>query len=79
VMVMAVICVLRLGLCGSALFQRDSGDLTLRTLTLGRRGGSRPPRTAWPMRPGRPGLAGWSVPAFLDTELGCQLTELPIS
>ena len=21
----------------------------------------------------------WSVPAFLDTELGCQLTELPIS
>ena len=23
--------------------------------------------------------AGWSVPAFLDTGLGCQLTELPIS
>ena len=23
--------------------------------------------------------ADWSVPAFLDTELGCQLTELPIS
>jgi hypothetical protein len=22
---------------------------------------------------------GWSVPAFMDTELGCQLTELPIS
>ena len=21
----------------------------------------------------------WSVPAFMDTELGCQLTELPIS
>jgi hypothetical protein len=21
----------------------------------------------------------WSVPAFLDTGLGCQLTELPIS
>ena len=21
----------------------------------------------------------WSVPVFLDTELGCQLTELPIS
>ena len=21
----------------------------------------------------------WSVPAFLDTELGCQLAELPIS
>ena len=21
----------------------------------------------------------WSVPAFLDTRLGCQLTELPIS
>jgi hypothetical protein len=20
----------------------------------------------------------WSVPAFMDTELGCQLTELPI-
>jgi hypothetical protein len=23
--------------------------------------------------------ATWSVPAFLDTGLGCQLTELPIS
>jgi hypothetical protein len=23
--------------------------------------------------------ADWSVPAFLDTGLGCQLTELPIS
>jgi uncharacterized protein len=34
---------------------------------------------------GEPLLAGparlrqWSVPAFMDTELGCQLTELPIS
>ena len=25
------------------------------------------------------GEARWSVPAFLDTGLGCQLTELPIS
>jgi len=24
-------------------------------------------------------LRTWSVPAFMDTELGCQLTELPIS
>jgi hypothetical protein len=24
-------------------------------------------------------MAPWSVPAFLDTGLGCQLTELPIS
>ena len=24
-------------------------------------------------------LDEWSVPAFMDTELGCQLTELPIS
>jgi len=24
-------------------------------------------------------LEEWSVPAFMDTELGCQLTELPIS
>jgi hypothetical protein len=23
--------------------------------------------------------SGWSVPAFLDTRLGCQLTELPVS
>ena len=28
---------------------------------------------------GRPLAARWSVPAFLDTGLGCQLTELPIS
>ncbi len=37
-----------------------------------------PPRT-----PSKPmqiiGRALWSVPAFLDTRLGCQLTELPIS
>ena len=26
-----------------------------------------------------PKIAVWSVPVFLDTELGCQLTELPIS
>jgi hypothetical protein len=24
-------------------------------------------------------IGSWSVPAFMDTELGCQLTELPIS
>ena len=24
-------------------------------------------------------MAQWSVPAFMDTGLGCQLTELPIS
>ena len=46
VMPMAVTGVLRAGRCGSALFQRDSGDLTLRVLTRGRRGGSSPFRTA---------------------------------
>jgi hypothetical protein len=25
------------------------------------------------------GIADWSVPAFLDAGLGCQLAELPIS
>jgi hypothetical protein len=25
------------------------------------------------------GMTAWSVPAFMDTGLGCQLTELPIS
>ena len=48
---MAVTGVLRAGRCGSALFQRESGDLTLRTLTRGRRGASSPSRTAWPIRP----------------------------
>src|SRR6266511_1993052 len=52
VMVRVVIGVLRVGRCGSALFQRDRGDLTLRTLMRGRRGGSSVARTAWPMRPG---------------------------
>ena len=55
-MPIAVTGVLFAGRCGSALFQRESGDLTLRTLTRGRRGGSRPSRTARPMRP-RPGAS----------------------
>ena len=51
-MPIAVTGVLCAGRCGSALFQRESGDLTLRTLTRGRRGGSSPSRTARPIRPG---------------------------
>ena len=51
VVVRLVIVVLRAGRCGSALFHRESGDLTLRTLTLGRRGASSPSRTARPIRP----------------------------
>jgi hypothetical protein len=54
-MVRAVTSVLRRGRCGSTLFQRDSGDLTLRVLTRERRGGSKPSRTAWPTRPVRLG------------------------
>ena len=57
VMVIVVTGVLRQGRCGSALFQRDSGDLIFRTLTRGRRGGSRLFRTAWPMRPVRAAVA----------------------
>jgi site-specific DNA-methyltransferase (cytosine-N4-specific) len=37
-----------------------------------------PPRRRDPSRPPKYG-PHWSVPAFMDTELGCQLTELPIS
>ncbi len=55
-MVRLVMGVLRAGRRGSVLFQRDRGDLTLRALTRGRRGGSRPSRTARPIRPA--GLAG---------------------
>jgi hypothetical protein len=54
---------------------------------LGRDGPAwRAARSGWTGRePDRPGTAtcsrrpDWSVPAFMDTELGCQLAELPIS
>jgi hypothetical protein len=49
-MPIAVTGVLFAGRCGPALFQREIGDLTLRTLTRGRRGGSSPSRTARPIR-----------------------------
>ncbi|MGH9566995.1 MAG: hypothetical protein ACRD4I_13490, partial [Candidatus Angelobacter sp.] len=55
-MVMAVTGVLRRGRCGSALFQRDSGDLTRRAQTRGRRGGCRLAKTARPMVPARSGV-----------------------
>src|ERR1035441_7556138 len=56
--VSAVIRRLAEGLPGGFLFQRLSGDLTLRAQTRGRRGPCRLARTARPMSPARAGAAG---------------------
>ena len=37
-----------------------------------------PPRPSQPWWPETAQGQEWSVPAFMDTKLGCQLTELPI-
>src|ERR1035441_4163864 len=56
--VSAVIRRLAEGLPGGFLFQRLSGDLTLRAQTRGRRGPCRLARTARPISPARSGAAG---------------------
>src|ERR1039457_1725104 len=69
VTVRSVTGVVRAGRCGSALFQRDSGDLALRVLTRGRRGSSRPSRTARPMRPVRLGASVTTPAAAVSVSL----------
>src|ERR1035437_7953812 len=55
------------GLPGGCLFQRLSGDLTLRAQTRGRRGPCRLARTARPMPPARSGVPLMMLLALVDT------------